>query len=177
MNTTLPDALKGTGDQGYVTGLQAAQTEFDQIVTGRLPVIIAVVIAVAFLLIITAFRSLTLAVKAAVLNLFSIGAAYGIVVAVFQFGWGRGLLGVSENVPVEAWPPASSSTRPSSGSSWSRRSCTCSAPPPGGCRNGSAGSCPASMSKAHPSRPRPQDRITAPGRPEQAPASRERATT
>ena len=105
MNTTLPDALKGTGDQGYVTGLQAAQTEFDQIVTGRLPVIIAVVIAVAFLLIMTAFRSLTLAVKAAVLNLFSIGAAYGIVVAVFQFGWGRGLLGVSENVPVEAYVP------------------------------------------------------------------------
>ena len=50
VNTTLPDALQGTGDQGYVTGLQAAQTEFDQIVTGRLPVIIAVVIAVAVFL-------------------------------------------------------------------------------------------------------------------------------
>ena len=105
VHTTLPDALQGTGDQGYVTGLQAAQTEFDQIVTSRLPVIIAVVIAVAFLLIMTAFRSLTLAVKAAVLNLFSIGAAYGVVVAVFQFGWGRSLLGVSENVPVEAYVP------------------------------------------------------------------------
>ena len=50
VNTTLPDALQGTGDQGYVTGLQAAQTEFDQIVTGRLPVIIAVVIGVAVFL-------------------------------------------------------------------------------------------------------------------------------
>jgi putative drug exporter of the RND superfamily len=105
VNTTLPHALKGTGDQGYVTGLQAAQTEFDQIVTSRLPYIIAVVIAVAFLLIMTAFRSLPLAVKAAVLNLFSIGAAYGVVVAVFQFGWGRSLLGISQNVPVEAYVP------------------------------------------------------------------------
>jgi RND superfamily putative drug exporter len=63
------------------------------------------VIAVAFLLIMTAFRSLPLAVKAAVLNLFSIGAAYGVVVAVFQFGWGRSLLGISQNVPVEAYVP------------------------------------------------------------------------
>jgi RND superfamily putative drug exporter len=105
VGTTLPQALRGTGDRGYVAGLQAAQTEFDQIVTSHLPVILGVVIAVAFLLIMTAFRSLALAVKAAVLNLFSIGAAYGIVVAVFQFGWGRGLLGVSENVPVEAYVP------------------------------------------------------------------------
>jgi len=105
VNTTLPQALKGTGYPGYVTGQTAGQTQFDQIVTGQLPVIIAVVVAVAFLLIMTAFRSLPLAVKAAVLNLFSIGAAYGVVVAVFQFGWGRSLLGVSENVPVEAYVP------------------------------------------------------------------------
>jgi putative drug exporter of the RND superfamily len=105
VNTTLPQALQGTVDQGYVTGLQAAQTQFDQIVTSQLPVIIAVVIAVAFLLITTAFRSLPLAVKAAVLNLFSIGAAYGVVVAVFQFDWGRSLLGISQNVPVEAYVP------------------------------------------------------------------------
>jgi RND superfamily putative drug exporter len=105
VDTTLPQALAGTGFQGYVTGQQALQTEFDQQVVGQLPVIIGVVVAVAFLLIMTAFRSLLLAVKAAVLNLFSIGAAYGIVVAVFQFGWGSGLLGVSEKVPVEAYVP------------------------------------------------------------------------
>jgi RND superfamily putative drug exporter len=52
-----------------------------------------------------AFRSVLLALKAAVLNLFSIAAAYGIVVAVFQFGWGSSLLGVSEKVPVEAYVP------------------------------------------------------------------------
>ena len=105
VDTTLPQALAGTGFQGYVTGQQALQTEFDQQVVGQLPVIIGVVVAVAFLLIMTAFRSLLLAVKAAVLNLFSIGAAYGIVVAVFQFGWGSSLLGVSEKVPVEAYVP------------------------------------------------------------------------
>jgi RND superfamily putative drug exporter len=105
VNTTLPQALKGTGYQGYVTGQQALQIEFDQTVTGQLPVIIGVVIAVAFLLIMTAFRSPLLAVKAAVLNLFSIAAAYGVVVAVFQFGWGRSLLGVDQDVPVEAYVP------------------------------------------------------------------------
>jgi len=105
VNTTLPQALKGTGYTGYVTGQQALQTEFDQTVTGQLPVIIGVVIAVAFLLIMTAFRSPLLALKAAVLNLFSIAAAYGIVVAVFQWGWGRSVLGVSQDVPVEAYVP------------------------------------------------------------------------
>jgi RND superfamily putative drug exporter len=105
VDTTLPQALSGTGFQGYVTGQQALQTEFDQQVTGQLPVIIGVVVAIAFLLIMTAFRSPLLALKAAVLNLFSIGAAYGIVVAVFQWGWGGSLLGVSEKVPIEAYVP------------------------------------------------------------------------
>jgi len=105
VDTTLPNALKGTGFQGYVTGQQALQIQFDQQVTDQLPIIIGVVVGVAFLLIMTAFRSVLLAVKAAVLNLFSIAAAYGIVVATFQFGWGRGILGISEDVPVEAYVP------------------------------------------------------------------------
>ena len=105
VDTTLPNALKGTGFQGYVTGQQALQIQFDQQVTDQLPIINGVVVGVAFLLIMTAFRSVLLAVKAAVLNLFSIAAAYGIVVATFQFGWGRGILGISEDVPVEAYVP------------------------------------------------------------------------
>ncbi len=105
VDTTLPGVLAGTGFNGYVTGQQALQTEFDQKVTDQLPVIIGVVVAVAFLLIMTAFRSPLLALKAAVLNLFSIAAAYGIVVAVFQWGWGRSVLGVSEDVPIEAYVP------------------------------------------------------------------------
>ncbi len=70
-----------------------------------MPIILAVVVGTAFLLIILAFRSLLLAVKAAVLNLLSIGASAGLVVAVFQWGWGRGLLGLSENVPIESYVP------------------------------------------------------------------------
>ena len=105
VDTTLPQALAGTGYQGYVTGGQALQIQFDQKVIDQLPIIIGVVIAVAFLLIMTAFRSPLLALKAAVLNLFSIAAAYGVVVATFQFGWGRGILGVNEDVPIEAYVP------------------------------------------------------------------------
>ncbi len=105
VNTTLPRVLTPSGDQGYVTGANALQIQFDQIIASRIPLIIAVVVTLAFLLIMTVFRSLLLAVKAALLNLFSIGAAYGVLVAVFQWGWGRSLLGMNENVPIEAYVP------------------------------------------------------------------------
>lgn len=101
----LPDVLSGTGAHGYTTGVTAAQLEFRDVVADRLPVIIAVVVGAAFLLLLTVFRSLLVAAKAAVLNLLSIGAAYGVVVAVFQWGWGGSLFGVGESVPVEAYVP------------------------------------------------------------------------
>ena len=59
----------------------------------------------AFMLLMVTFRSPVIALKAAVLNLLSIGAAYGVIVAVFQFGWGRSPLGVSENVPIDFYIP------------------------------------------------------------------------
>ncbi|MFI1562079.1 MMPL family transporter [Streptomyces sp. NPDC020490] len=102
---TLPDALEGHGADGYVTGHTAAQLTFRDVVVDRLPVIIAVVVAAAFLLLLVVFRSLLVALKAALLNLLSIGAAYGVVVAVFQWGWGGSLLGVDEPVPVESYVP------------------------------------------------------------------------
>ena len=105
VDTALPAALTGSGATGYVTGDAAAQLEFRDVLVGRLPIIIAVVVATAFLLIVLAFRSLLLAVKAALLNLLSIGASAGFVVAVFQWGWGRALLGLSENVPIESYVP------------------------------------------------------------------------
>jgi len=101
----LPRALTGTGATGYVTGLTSAQLDFRDQVDSQLPVIIGVVIAAAFLILLAAFRSPVLALKAAILNLLSIGAAYGVVVAVFQWGWGSSLLGVSEKVPVESYVP------------------------------------------------------------------------
>ena len=105
LSTTLPKALAGSGATGYVGGGTASFIQFTSTLSSRLLLIIAVVVATAFLLIMTAFRSLLLAVKAAVLNLLSISAAYGVVVAVFQWGWGRSLLGVSENVPIESYVP------------------------------------------------------------------------
>jgi RND superfamily putative drug exporter len=102
---TLPDVLAGTGAHGYVTGTLAANLDFRDTISNRLPLIIAVVIAAAFLLLLVSFRSPVLALKAAVVNLLSIGASYGVVVAVFQWGWGGSVLGVSEKVPIESYVP------------------------------------------------------------------------
>ncbi|MFG2275659.1 MMPL family transporter [Streptomyces chartreusis] len=104
-NDTLPDALSDSGARGYVTGVTAAQLAFRDVVVDRLPVIVTVVVAASFLLLLTVFRSLLVALKAALLNLLSIAAAYGVVVAVFQWGWGGGLFGVEEPVPVESYVP------------------------------------------------------------------------
>lgn len=103
--STLPHVLSVRGSKGYVTGITAAQLDFRDQVSSRLPVLILVVIAVAFLLLLATFRSVLVAVKAAILNLLSIGAAYGIVVAVFQWGWGGSWLGVEETVPIESYVP------------------------------------------------------------------------
>lgn len=105
VDVTLPKALAHTGATGYIAGSAASEIEFASTISGRLWIIVAIVVVTAFLLVMTAFRSLLLALKAAVLNLLGIGAAYGVVVAVFQWGWGRSLVGVSENVPVESYVP------------------------------------------------------------------------
>ncbi|MET7481028.1 MMPL family transporter [Streptomyces sp. NPDC005648] len=102
---TLPDAVSGTKAHGYVTGTTAAQVDFRDIVASRLPLIIGVVVALAFLIILAVFRGLLVAVKAAVLNVLSIGASYGVVVAVFQWGWGGPALGVNGKVPIESYVP------------------------------------------------------------------------
>ncbi|MEV3972980.1 MMPL family transporter [Streptomyces sp. NPDC050698] len=105
VDDTLPDAVKGTDAKGYVTGTTAAQVDFRDIVASRLPVIILVVVALAFLIILAVFRGLLVAVKAAVLNVLSIAASYGVVVAVFQWGWGGPALGVNGTVPIESYVP------------------------------------------------------------------------
>ncbi|ASN27897.1 transporter [Streptomyces pluripotens] len=102
---TLPEAVRGTDAKGYVTGTTAAQVDFRDIVAARLPVIIAVVVGLAFLVILAVFRGLLVAVKAAVLNVLSITASYGVVVAVFQWGWGGPALGVHGKVPIESYVP------------------------------------------------------------------------
>ncbi|MFJ8663877.1 MMPL family transporter [Streptomyces sp. NPDC093795] len=101
----LPQAVGGTTAATYVTGTTAAQVDFLDIVSSRLLFIIAVVVALAFLVILVVFRGPLVAAKAAVLNLLSIAASYGVVVAVFQWGWGGPALGVSGEVPIESYVP------------------------------------------------------------------------
>ncbi|SEP76642.1 putative drug exporter of the RND superfamily [Streptomyces sp. yr375] len=105
VDDTLPAAVAGTAAHGYVTGTTAAQVDFRDIVASRLPLIIGVVVALAFLIILAVFRGLLVAVKAAILNVLSITASYGVVVAVFQWGWGGPALGVNGDVPIESYVP------------------------------------------------------------------------
>ncbi|MFJ3876565.1 MMPL family transporter [Streptomyces sp. NPDC090077] len=102
---TLPAALAPHHATGYLTGQTAAQQEFRDVLADRLPLVVALVVAAAFVLLLAVFRSPLVALKAALLNLLSIGASFGVVVAVFQWGWGSGLLGIDETVPVESYVP------------------------------------------------------------------------
>ncbi|MGW7529873.1 MMPL family transporter [Streptomyces sp. NPDC054783] len=102
---TLPKALHGTGAKAYLTGTVAGQADFRDTVGERLPIVIGIVLLLAFLLLMTVFRSLVIPLKAVVLNLCTTAASYGVLVAVFQWGWGDSLLGLSEPVPIESYVP------------------------------------------------------------------------
>ena len=71
----------------------------------KVPLFIGAVLILSFLLLMSVFRSVLVALKAVVMNILSIGAAYGVVVAVFQWGWGRELIGVGAPGPIEPWAP------------------------------------------------------------------------
>jgi RND superfamily putative drug exporter len=102
---TLPRALNEYQAHGYVSGSTAANLQFRDKISSRLPLIIGLILLAAFLLLLITFRAPVMALKAAILNLLSIGAAYGVIVAVFQWGWGSSWLGVSEKVPIESYIP------------------------------------------------------------------------
>jgi RND superfamily putative drug exporter len=103
--TVLPRATAGTGITAYVTGPNAGNVTFANQIGQRLPWLIAIVVALSMLLLTVMFRSVTIAVKAAVMNLLSISAAYGVLVAVAQWGWGHKLFGFPETMPVTTWVP------------------------------------------------------------------------
>ncbi len=88
-----------------VGGLTAAADDFASYTAARLPIFMGAVLILSFLLLMVVFRSLLVPLKAVIMNLLSIGAAYGVVVAVFQWGWGASLIGVGREAPVEAWAP------------------------------------------------------------------------
>ncbi|MET9610641.1 MMPL family transporter [Streptomyces sp. NPDC006512] len=102
---TLPEALHGTGATAHLTGTTAGQLDFRDTVTRRLPLIIGLVLVASFLLLMTVFRSLVIPLKAVFLNLVTTAASYGILVAVFQWGWGAAPLGLPGPVPIESYVP------------------------------------------------------------------------
>ena len=89
----------------YVTGTTAGNTDFTQRISQRMIFLILAVVLISFVLLTIAFRSVVIAIKAAALNLLSIGAAYGVIVAVFQWGWGASLIGVRTALPIPAYVP------------------------------------------------------------------------
>jgi RND superfamily putative drug exporter len=101
----LPAVVSGTGATAYVGGSTATYIDLSDRIAARLLTFIGAVIAVSFVLLMIVFRSILVPLKAAVMNLLSIGAAYGVVVAVFQWGWQKGLVGLDETVPIVAFVP------------------------------------------------------------------------
>jgi len=95
----------GSGRTAYVTGPNAANVSFTNLVGNRLPWLIGVVVALSMVLLLVVFRSVVIAVKAALMNLLSVCAAYGVLTAVTQWGWLGHALGFPEKMPVTTWVP------------------------------------------------------------------------
>jgi RND superfamily putative drug exporter len=102
----IPAAFAGAPSAGVMVGGFTAQTaDFNASLATHTPLVFAFVLLAAFLLLLVTFRSLVIALKAIVLNLLSVGAAYGVLVLVFQNGWGEKLLGFHSNGTITAWLP------------------------------------------------------------------------
>ncbi|WP_329341206.1 MMPL family transporter [Streptomyces sp. NBC_01352] len=101
----LPTAIGHGPARAHVGGAAASLSDVGQRTSQRLPVIVAAVLAMSFLLLMLVFRSILVPLKAVLLNLLSIGAAYGIMVAVFQWGWGGALIGLEATVPIVSFIP------------------------------------------------------------------------
>lgn len=101
-NNVLPGLdAKGT----YLIGTTAGYVVFTERIADRMIWLILTVVLLSFIMLTVAFRSLVIATKAAILNLMSVGAAYGVVVAVFQWGWGSQFLGIDQDLSIPAYVP------------------------------------------------------------------------
>lgn len=101
----LPKAESGTSLEVHVGGVTASYDDFAEIIIGKLPLFVGVVIALGCLLLLLAFRSIGIPLKAAAMNVAAVAAAFGIVVAIFQWGWGSELLGLGSAGPIEPFLP------------------------------------------------------------------------
>ncbi len=103
--SVIPAATAGTHLHVLVGGETAASVDASTYLANRLFWVIGAVIVLAFLLLLAVFRSVVIPVKAAVMNLLSVGAAYGVIVAVFQWGWGGSVIGIGHTGPIDPWIP------------------------------------------------------------------------
>jgi RND superfamily putative drug exporter len=100
-----PSALDGSPAHAHVGGHTATWADIGGRLGERLPLFLSAVIVLSFLLLTVLFRSVVVPLTAALMNLLSIGVAYGVLVAVFQWGWGSGLIGLESTLPVEPFIP------------------------------------------------------------------------
>jgi putative drug exporter of the RND superfamily len=103
-NSVLPNTVGAVG-QAHVTGPTASSVDFNNQLGSRAPYVFAFVLGFAFLLLLWNFRSVVIPTTAIALNLLSVGAAYGVLVAVFQWGWGGSLIGLDHHGPIASYLP------------------------------------------------------------------------
>ena len=101
----VPAAFTNVSADVYVGGGTAGTVDYIDAMNTYLPIVIGFVLALSFLLLLMVFRSIVIPLKAIVMNLLSVGAAYGLIVLVFQHGWGNELLGFQQSDQIEAWLP------------------------------------------------------------------------
>ncbi|WP_086751156.1 MMPL family transporter, partial [Streptomyces scabiei] len=101
----LPRAETGTSLDLHVGGVTAGYDDFADVIVGKLPLFVGVVIGLGCLLLLLAFRSIGIPLKAAAMNVAAVAAAFGVVVAIFQWGWGSELLGLGSAGPIEPFLP------------------------------------------------------------------------
>ena len=101
----IPGALEGTKAQSFVGGQTAGYIDLANQIANKLPLMILVVVGLSFLVLLMAFRSILVPIKAAAMNLISVAAAYGVVTAVFQLGWGSSLIGLDHPIPIVSFVP------------------------------------------------------------------------
>ncbi|MBV8303889.1 MAG: MMPL family transporter, partial [Acidimicrobiia bacterium] len=104
-NDYVPATTNGTGVKAHVGGITAIFLDQDHATSSRLPVFIGVVVLLSFLLLMGVFRSVLVALKAAIMNLLSISAAYGVLVMVTQWGWGKQIFGIHHTGPITNFIP------------------------------------------------------------------------
>lgn len=104
-SSVLPPVIGTSGAQAYVGGLTASYIDIGDRISDRLPYFIGAVVLLSFLLLMLVFHSVLIPLTAAVMNLLSVGAAYGVTVAVFQWGWAKNVIGLESTVPIVSFIP------------------------------------------------------------------------